>query len=291
MPERGLLARRNLLLLFVIAVSVWLSIDAPAHVWSGLRAALPFGALPWTAGAVASILIFIAAGLCLLRWVLRGGPDGGGPEHRAGLRGLCRLADRPIRIQHRRDGPGRSLRLARGALRVLRMAFIDALSGLPNRRALDEALARLSGNFAVAMIDIDHFKRFNDTHGHAAGDLVLKAIGPQLRKIRGGRAYRYGGRGILRAFLRRPMPRRCGRARSGALECRTGPGADPLGAAAAPAHPGRHSATKPVTVRVTISAGLAERDATARAPAEVLKAADQALYRAKSKGRNCVVAD
>jgi hypothetical protein len=62
MPERGLLARRNLLLLFVIVVAVWLSIDAPVHVWSALRGALPFGALPWTAGTVAAILILMAAG-------------------------------------------------------------------------------------------------------------------------------------------------------------------------------------------------------------------------------------
>src|SRR4029077_7824091 len=72
-------------------------------------------------------------------------------------------------------------------------AFVDALTGLPNRRALDEALARLSGDYALAMVDVDHFKQFNDTHGHDAGDRVLRSVAQQLRATRGGQAFRYGG--------------------------------------------------------------------------------------------------
>jgi diguanylate cyclase (GGDEF)-like protein len=288
MPERGLLARRNLLLLFVIVVAVWLSIDAPAHVWSALRGALPFGALPWTAGTVAAILILMAAGLCLLRWLLRGGPMEAGLS----IVLVCAAASTLPAAHSEYSITAIALAGVCALLAVLyasyRMAFVDALSGLPNRRALDEALARLSGNFSVAMIDIDHFKRFNDTHGHAAGDLVLKAIGPQLRKISGGRAYRYGGEEFCVLF-------------SGA-HCRSAAAA--LEGARARIEQGRvriRSAPPPrrrtqavkrseaSDVRVTISAGLAERDATARAPAEVLKVADQALYRAKANGRNCVV--
>ena len=290
MPERGLLARRNLLLLFVIVVAVWLSIDAPAHVWTALRGALPFGALPWTAGTVASVLTLMAAGLCLLRWVLRGGPMEAG---------LCIVlvcaAAAALPIAHS-DYSITAMALAGvcALLAVLyasyRMAFVDALSGLPNRRALDEALARLSGSFAVAMIDIDHFKRFNDTHGHAAGDLVLKAIGPQLRKIRGGHAYRYGGEEFCVLF----SGAQC-RGAAAALEAarsRVEQGRVRIRSAPAPRR--RTQAVKrseASDVRVTISAGLAERDATSRSPAEVLKAADQALYRAKASGRNCVVVD
>ena len=74
-----------------------------------------------------------------------------------------------------------------------RMAFVDALSRLPNRRALDETLSRMSGTFAIAMIDIDHFKQFNDTHGHDAGDKVLYAVAQQLEQTAGARAFRYGG--------------------------------------------------------------------------------------------------
>lgn len=290
MPERGLLARRNLLLLAIIAVVVWLSIDAPAHVWAALRAALPLGALPWTAGAIASALILLAAGLCLLRWVLRGGPM------EAGLSVVlvcAAVAALPIAHSEYRIA---ALALAGicALLAVLyasyRMAFVDALSGLPNRRALDEALARLSGNFAVAMIDIDHFKRFNDSHGHAAGDLVLKAIGPQLRKIRGGSAYRYGGEEFCVLFSGAH-----GRGAAAALEAaRQRVEQARVRIRSAPPPRRRTQAVKrseASDVRVTISVGLAGRDAVARTPGEVLKAADQALYRAKAKGRNCVVVD
>ena len=73
-PERGLLARRNLVLFFVIIVAVWLTLAAPMHVWPNLRNGLPLGFLPWTAGTVAAVLTFLAAGLCLLRWTLIGAP-------------------------------------------------------------------------------------------------------------------------------------------------------------------------------------------------------------------------
>ena len=54
------------------------------------------------------------------------------------------------------------------------MAYRDGLTELPGRRALNEALPRLSGQFTVAMVDVDHFKRFNDRYGHDAGDHVLR---------------------------------------------------------------------------------------------------------------------
>src|SRR2546426_2126284 len=56
------------------------------------------------------------------------------------------------------------------------MAYEDTLTGLPARRALNEALLRLGGQYSVAMIDVDHFKRINDRHGHDVGDQVLKMI-------------------------------------------------------------------------------------------------------------------
>ena len=74
LPERSLLARRNLVLLLLLAIAAWLTLAAPAHVWSGLRGALPFGALPWRAGSIAAVLAFFAAALCVLRWVLIGAP-------------------------------------------------------------------------------------------------------------------------------------------------------------------------------------------------------------------------
>jgi diguanylate cyclase (GGDEF)-like protein len=287
MPERGLFARRNLLLMFVMAIAIWLTLSAPAHVWSSLHAALPFGALPWKASAIAVALTIIAAGLCALRWALRGGPM------EAGLAVVLACVAVAMSPAAHRTGAALALTAA-GIVAVLavlyasfRMAFIDTLSGLPNRRALDEALARLSGDYAIAMIDIDHFKRFNDTHGHAAGDLVLKAVATQLRTIRGGRAFRFGGEEfcVLFGSAHARAAEACEAARRRVEQARVRIRSVP--------NPRRRTQAvrrnEASDVRVTISIGIAERDASARIPDEVLKAADRALYKAKAAGRNHVV--
>jgi predicted signal transduction protein with EAL and GGDEF domain len=75
-----------------------------------------------------------------------------------------------------------------------RLAFRDELTGLPSRRALEERLHGLGPAHAIAMVDVDHFKKFNDTHGHDIGDQVLKLVAARLAEIEGGgTAYRYGG--------------------------------------------------------------------------------------------------
>ncbi len=74
------------------------------------------------------------------------------------------------------------------------MAYKDELTGLPHRRALNEQLLSLGNRYALAMVDIDRFKQFNDTHGHDVGDQVLQMIGKKIRKVGGGgKAFRYGG--------------------------------------------------------------------------------------------------
>jgi Diguanylate cyclase, GGDEF domain len=74
------------------------------------------------------------------------------------------------------------------------LAFRDQLTGLPGRRALEERLRSLRGDYAIAMVDVDHFKQFNDAHGHDIGDQVLKLVGGRLAQVGGGgTAYRYGG--------------------------------------------------------------------------------------------------
>jgi len=287
MPERGLLARRNLLVLFALCVAVWLTLGAPAHVWASLQRALPFGALPWSAGAIASGMTGAAAALCAARWAMRDAPI------EAGL--ALMLAAVAIALWPSARGPIAGFALAgAGIVAVLavlyasyRMAFIDTLSGLPNRRALDEALARLSGDYAVAMIDIDHFKRFNDTHGHAAGDLVLKSVASQLRTIRGGRAFRFGGEEfcVLFGAAHAQAAEACEAARRRVEQAR-------VRIRSAPNPRRRTQAVRrneASDVRVTISIGLAERDAAARSAGDVLKVADQALYRAKAGGRNGIV--
>ena len=85
-----------------------------------------------------------------------------------------------------------------------RLAFRDTLTGLPGRRALEERLRSLGGRYAVAMVDVDHFKKFNDTHGHDIGDQVLKLVGARLAEVGGGGiAFRYGGEEFSRALPRR----------------------------------------------------------------------------------------
>jgi len=73
-------------------------------------------------------------------------------------------------------------------------AYLDDLTGLPGRRALNENLARLEGNYSIAMVDIDFFKQFNDTYGHNVGDEVLKFISVIIKNVSGGgKAFRYAG--------------------------------------------------------------------------------------------------
>ena len=74
------------------------------------------------------------------------------------------------------------------------MAYHDELTGLPARRALNDVLRRAAGTYTVAMVDVDHFKKFNDTHGHDVGDQVLRMVAGRLGRVAGGgRAFRYGG--------------------------------------------------------------------------------------------------
>lgn len=286
LPEPKLLSRRHLALLLATGLLGGVAWAGPEHVHRGLAdgaAWLAFG-LPAHRGA--SLLAGVAAGLCLLRWTFTGRPM------EFGLVAVLALAAAGFGY-----AGGRGTDLAFGAaagvaiLAILyasyRMAFIDPLSGLPNRRALDEALSRLSGTFALAMVDIDHFKQFNDTYGHDAGDLVLRAVGRALRRHGGGRAHRYGGEEFCLVF-------EGGRIKQAAAACEAAREAVQALRIAVPAPSpkrGRISAIKrpEVEVSVTISVGLATRGEGRRGASEVLKAADQALYRAKGKGRNRVV--
>jgi diguanylate cyclase (GGDEF)-like protein len=168
-----------------------------------------------------------------------------------------------------------------------RMAYMDDLTGLPGRRALDEALPRLAGTYAIAMADIDHFKRFNDEHGHDVGDQLLRKIGVALERVGGGgRAYRYGGEEFALLFPGRTadeaLPhleavRKAIERSTFTLRGRDRPAAKPP---QPPPAAGRRR------IAVTISIGVAGSRGDAPAPEDVIRAADQALYRAKHAGRN-----
>src|SRR5271163_2915869 len=74
------------------------------------------------------------------------------------------------------------------------LAYHDELTTLPSRRAFNDAVLRLQDPYAVAVVDIDHFKRFNDTYGHETGDQVLRLVAANLARVSGGgQSYRCGG--------------------------------------------------------------------------------------------------
>ena len=73
------------------------------------------------------------------------------------------------------------------------LAYLDELTNLPSRRALAQNITTLGKHYSIAMVDVDHFKKFNDKYGHDIGDQVLKKLARQLRLVRGGKAFRYGG--------------------------------------------------------------------------------------------------
>lgn len=169
------------------------------------------------------------------------------------------------------------------------MAFLDALTGLPGRRLLDEQLARMGRHYALAMVDVDHFKPFNDTHGHDVGDQVLKLVASLLRRHFGSRAYRYGGEEFTVVFPGRSRHRaeeRCEAFREAvaARELVLRAPDRPVGKGKAKARSKQAAARK--SVSVTLSIGLAERNPEDRSAEGVMKRADEALYAAKQAGRN-----
>jgi diguanylate cyclase (GGDEF)-like protein len=153
---------------------------------------------------------------------------------------------------------------------------VDGLTQLKNRRRLDTDLAQLPGTDAVAfaMVDIDHFKMLNDTHGHAAGDVALQLVARTLADTVRSKdvVYRYGGEEfslVLHACDRQEAATVVERVRA-AVEALEVPG----------------GATQPLG-RVTISVGVAHTDGAV--DDDLCGRADRALYAAKESGRNRVV--
>ncbi len=166
------------------------------------------------------------------------------------------------------------------------LAFRDELTGLPSRRALQESLARLGGRYTLAMVDVDHFKKFNDKHGHDAGDDVLRLVAAKLARVGGGgRAYRYGGEEFTVVFsgddveAARPHLEAL---REGIADARFTVRAT-IRPARKPARPKKPARSKQLSVKVSI--GAAERRGR-ETPEAVLKRADKQLYAAKKAGRN-----
>ncbi len=187
------------------------------------------------------------------------------------------------------------------------MAYHDELTALPARRAFNEALLRLEDPYAVAILDIDHFKRFNDTYGHATGDQVLRMVAAKLAHVSGGgQAFRVGGEEFALLFpgkslnevvahlelLRTAIEGSAFRVRWNRDRRTVRRGPDRRQTTAPRRRMQRTSSAAEKAsdhlVSVTVSIGVAEPTAGTRDVDQVIRAADKALYRAKQAGRNRV---
>jgi len=171
------------------------------------------------------------------------------------------------------------------------MAFLDTLTGVPGRRALEHYLQTPGRQYVIAMLDIDHFKKFNDRYGHDTGDQVLRMVATQLNTVTaGGRLFRYGGEEFTIVFRRRTEAEALAALEAVrekvavyplAIRNDGRPKDDSQGRQQRRTHQGNE------VVNVTISIGACENQAGEK-PEQVIKRADQALYLAKEQGRNCV---
>lgn len=167
--------------------------------------------------------------------------------------------------------------------KLRQLSTSDRLTGLFNRGYFDARLGaelsradRAGRPLALAMLDVDHFKHFNDTHGHAAGDIVLRAIGARLshQVRRSDIVARYGGEEFVLAFPDTTLADAVEKLESirAALE-------------SSPIRLPRQG----VTATITVSAGVAVFDADAGTAEDLVQVADERLFQAKAQGRNRVV--
>jgi diguanylate cyclase (GGDEF)-like protein len=284
-------ARRLAVLTLEAACAAWLALGASGDVIARLYAPLFEPALvasPVPHGGL--IALALAFAICCGVWLARRSPLDLGF---AGAAAAVAIA------LHRIAAPQAfTLFVAAAALLLLiallqdtfRMAFRDELTGLPSRRDLNERLMGLGRNYMIAMLDVDHFKKFNDTYGHDVGDQVLKMVAAKMAAVGGGgTAYRYGGEEFTVLFAGRDVEhalphlealRREIEQHRLALRAADRPARSKTGKQ-------RRGATRAAkSVAVTISIGVAARNERLATPAAVIRAADNALYRAKRGGRN-----
>jgi diguanylate cyclase (GGDEF)-like protein len=292
LPERGLMARPGQVAIVVLAAEIVLVILLCQPLFLPLTAWLEVSRLRPGLGALSrTALIVFALAFLAIAWRAvqqRTALDSGA---------AWTLVATFLAFSAGGGGLDSSLYLATGGLILVLslietwhgMAYDDELTGLPARRALNEALARLGGTYTIAMVDVDHFKRFNDEHGHDVGDQILRMVGARLTDIGGGgRAFRYGGEEFAVLFYGRGVDQ----IRRHLETLRRTIEAAPFTLRAAgrphvrPELPPAGGARRRIVV--TVSIGVAGTDGVSGTPDDVVKAADAALYRAKQAGRNQV---
>jgi len=217
------------------------------------------------------------------------------------------------------------------------LAYHDELTGIRGRRAFNESLLSLDQQYAIAIVDIDHFKKFNDTYGHDVGDQVLCMVAKRLSQVGGdGQSFRCGGEEFAIVFrntsakeafdhldaLRQIIEKSTFHVRGSdrRSERKAGTTAGASAGKSGNRRAGEADRRKPAKKKaailrrdgrirpsseaqlrasqqpdrlsdhlsVTVSIGVAEPSTRYRQPQQVIQAADQALYRAKNKGRNRV---
>jgi diguanylate cyclase (GGDEF)-like protein len=295
LADRGTLTPFGLLRLAAIAAQV-IGIDllrrtAPAATASVLgHALLPAKLFAWSAVSQPALLAFlVAVVITALPLVFEPNATGRGF--------LWAIVASFLAVSARRPGPMGPVYLGTAGLILVvalieasyLLAYQDGLTQLPARRALTEALQRLAGQYAVAMVDVDHFKRFNDEYGHDVGDQVLRMVASKLAQVQGGgRAYRYGGEEFAIIFAGKSVDETLPHLEAVREEVADAAFTIRRRIRRKRADSEKGARRRRVQVSITVSVGVAAKNTRHANPDQVIRAADQALYLAKEAGRNRV---
>ncbi len=293
LPNRGIVSVKAipayaLLLLAGIGIMVVSTMSPPWATWLLLNDWAPARYFDWT-GQSQSVLAVTFAALYVMLTLATMKPS---LYMSAGFGVLLMLA-----VQLHFGNKGFSLNVFSGIALLMclyaimqetwRMAYLDELTGLAGRRALSEKLQRIGGTYTIAMLDVDHFKKFNDNFGHDAGDAVLRMIAAKMGRVEGGgQPYRYGGEEFTIVFN--------GKNKDEAARFLDNLRVEIAGKPFVIRHKARRRSDKAAaespnkTVKITVSIGFADSSGKPGTPWDVVKLADKALYRAKDKGRNCI---